>query len=954
MADAIQRLKGLPGKFTPTQSGFLWGLLAPIALLALILRTLRIAERDIGMEPLLVLDLYKSDLLLFGGLGLLGLTLLGATRRLAASLTLGALNVVLLLVAASEVVAHFFFMSTGSTLDFRVASYAVAQFDDTAWVLMSELPLAFFLLAVGAVAVVLAGPWVVRRLFRRRELARDPETAETPSPLRMGTMLVAGVILLSSAWFLPSRTSNTAFARSSTLNLALPGLFEDTINVGEVEAADYGADSVRLVPRDKDSPKTGAKTGDKRNLVFLILESTRARSVTPYNKDIQTTPYLDELADESLMVDRAYAMVPHTSKALVPIHCGIAPRLTMEITETNPDAIPAECLPSLLEKQGYRTAFFQSAKGVFEDRAKLVDNMGFRDFTPLEEMDARGFEQANYFGPEDNVMLQPSREWLRTHGDQPFMITYLTLTPHHQYLAPRRYGRKDFAEDAKLNRYLNAVHYLDHFTRKLIEQYKELGLYEDTLFVILGDHGEAFREHGRTQHDNVIWEEGLRVPLFIHDPKQPDLAGKRVTAPITQTDLMPTVTDMLGFEVEGAEYPGRHILKADSDRPIHAQCWYERRCMARIVGDEKYIYHYGRRGEEFFDLGEDPLEQNNLAAQRDDLADWKKELMRWQTRINTTYEEYESNKLERYVRHDPPTPANPLEVRFGDHAKLIGFDISRRRLQPGDQVRITYYFETLEGFPTGWKFFNHADGEGDDWTNMDHTPVMGMYAPEKWQPGEFVIDTHTMSVPEDWSSRRLSLLLGFYKPGKGRAPVSNNGSGVTIEDRAAHIVELPVDTTAAERNEEIDRDRLEPYVSRTAPTPQHELDVTFEDMVRLVGYDTSSDHLVRGDTVEITYYFEALRDVPAGWKLFVHGDTGNKTLNYDHVPARGLYPVDRWQKGEYIKDTHQIDLQGSPTDRLDIFLGLWLPGQGRASVAGDVEIDEDRAKVVSFPVKSGE
>jgi lipoteichoic acid synthase len=50
--------------------------------------------------------------------------------------------------------------------------------------------------------------------------------------------------------------------------------------------------------------------------------------------------------------------------------------------------------------------------------------------------------------------------------------------------------------------------------KHLLEQYKELGLYEETIFVLYGDHGEAFGEHGLYQHDNVAYEEGLRVPLL--------------------------------------------------------------------------------------------------------------------------------------------------------------------------------------------------------------------------------------------------------------------------------------------------------------------------------------------------------------------------------------------------------------------------------------------------------
>ncbi len=74
------------------------------------------------------------------------------------------------------------------------------------------------------------------------------------------------------------------------------------------------------------------------------------------------------------------------------------------------DGIPARCLPDLLRDQGYRTAFFQSATEDFERRGQVVVNRGYEAFYPVETMDKGGFEKANYFGYEDDVMLEPSRE----------------------------------------------------------------------------------------------------------------------------------------------------------------------------------------------------------------------------------------------------------------------------------------------------------------------------------------------------------------------------------------------------------------------------------------------------------------------------------------------------------------------------------------------------------------
>jgi lipoteichoic acid synthase len=386
---------------------------------------------------------------------------------------------------------------------------------------------------------------------------------------------------------------------------------------------------------------------ERRNVVFVHLESVRARSMTPYNKDLETTPYLDSLADEGLLAERAYTPVPYSSKSLVSVNCGIYPHPTTDIKESEkPGAIPARCLPELLGKEGYRTAWFQSSWKDFENWPQLVENFGYGEFYPLDSMNREGFEEANYWSYEDDIMLQPSREWLEKKGDEPFVVTYVTGTPHHDYLAPDRYGHLDFPRDGRLNDehnerlndYLNSVRYVDFFVRNLIEQYKEMGLYEDTIFVFFGDHGEAFYEHGLKTHGPTPYDETLQVPLIIHDPQRFH-NGERVSAetPVNHLDIAPTVLDLLGYEVTNGEYPGSSLLRPIAhDRTLMFNCRPDVECAASLNGYEKYIYFYGRKPDEKYDLRVDPSERNDLAGktnsgdlerQRDLFLEWRLKTM---------------------------------------------------------------------------------------------------------------------------------------------------------------------------------------------------------------------------------------------------------------------------------------------------------------------------------------
>lgn len=361
-------------------------------------------------------------------------------------------------------------------------------------------------------------------------------------------------------------------------------------------------------------------SGVMPNLVFIILESVGARATGVHDPALAAvTPNLLRLAVASAVFERAYTVVPHTSKALVAILCGIEPFYRHPVFESHL-GIPAHCLPSLLEEHGYRTAFFQSSSEKFENRRGLVAQMRFHDFVGGEEMPSAGFQLANYFGYEDAVMLEPVRQWLaRRQG--PFFAVHLTGTTHHPYWVPGRLGHREFVagrESEERNRYLNAVHYLDWFVDRLLREYRDAGLYDDTIFVIVGDHGESFAENPRRQHNASLYEETLAVPLLVHSPRR--VVAMRDSRIVSLTDLLPSVAETMGFVLVGETMGRSFFADAAARATATASCWYDDWCLASVDARYKYIYNFGEKREELYDLQADPQESGNLATREPELA----------------------------------------------------------------------------------------------------------------------------------------------------------------------------------------------------------------------------------------------------------------------------------------------------------------------------------------------
>lgn len=511
-------------------------------------------------------------------------------------------------------VEHTFYLHTGSRLNLDLISYALNNRRMLEGLVLSGADSSFRgRLLISGLLMLLALLLVLR--FRRAFPLR---------PLLAGLAVAAVAGLLLPA---------TATVRRADL---APGTFAELIRrpAGPEEAEIRAAalvtapEELYQPPRLTDQPSPigeAAENGPMKargevaegkevvrpNVVLVILESTRYDVTAPYalGEWQGLTPALGRIADEGWVYDTVYASVSHTSKALVGILCGAFPRLEIPIRESLRGGLPLRCLPHLLGEAGYRSLFVQTAISSFENRPGLIRNVGYGAAGFMETVKRPGFGRTGYLGIDDFALIDPALSWVENGGEEPFFLTVLTLGTHHPYHIP---GTPEPPKGGNmLPHYLEAIRYQDRFLEALLERLEEAGALENTVLLILGDHGEAFAEHRRMQHDGVPYEEAMRVPLVLHAP---GILGepRRVGGLRHHVDVLPTLLELTGVSWEGV-LPGRSLLREDGHERVVSSCWYTDYCLAMREGDLKYVYHFGMRPTEVFDLVRDPLERHSLA-----------------------------------------------------------------------------------------------------------------------------------------------------------------------------------------------------------------------------------------------------------------------------------------------------------------------------------------------------
>ncbi len=220
----------------------------------------------------------------------------------------------------------------------------------------------------------------------------------------------------------------------------------------------------------------------------------------------------------------------------------------------------------------------------------------------------RGFEAASVKEKSPSSVLMPKVKKRLDKGlDGPFFLYLHWMDAHSPYDLG---GTEGTPREA----YLREVAILDERIGELVAYLDDKSLTDRTTLIVTADHGESFGDHGTWEHGKTVYEELLRVPMWIVAPGK---APRIIDTPVSTIDLGATVLDLFGHETPG-HFMGQSLLPLAFGKgervahPIAAEAGHKLRAFYS-TDDMKVIFDRARKTTEVYDLTTDPNETKNIA-----------------------------------------------------------------------------------------------------------------------------------------------------------------------------------------------------------------------------------------------------------------------------------------------------------------------------------------------------
>lgn len=308
----------------------------------------------------------------------------------------------------------------------------------------------------------------------------------------------------------------------------------------------FVADTLSLQRHCKRDSSAVFADGEKPNVVIVLMESMSAKLMQSFGCDVTMTPFLDSLWNESLSFENFYSVGNHTNQGIYSTLYGF-PTVLSRNAMKGTDIPTYYGMPNVLAEQGYHTAFYMTHESQYDNMNAFLRTNGFKHIRSQEDYPRDSI--VNSFGVSDGFLVNYALNELKTM-QQPFFSVLLTISNHPPYVVPDWFDAHGWDAEYAI------VLYADYCLKQFFEGMKKRGLYDNTVFVFVADHGKIV---GRPECE--VAESFNHIPLMIHSPR---LGKKKLTMPCCQSDIPAILLSLLGVEYDNLGFGNNVLDKAPS------------------------------------------------------------------------------------------------------------------------------------------------------------------------------------------------------------------------------------------------------------------------------------------------------------------------------------------------------------------------------------------------------